>query len=92
MGGGGQRGHDPSNLAPNKFQKGPSGIYRMQKNLLEARALPRTPLLELTGLPNTPYLVSRGLAAFSPKTHSPLSALWASPPTLYKALFHHPIW
>ena len=43
-----------------------------------AAAPPRTPLGELTALPQNPQLVGRGLAAPSPRTPSPLSALRAS--------------
>ena len=51
----------------------------MRQNRLTAGASPRTPLGELTALPQIPLLhVWRGLAAPSPRTLLPLSALRAS--------------
>ena len=44
----------PPNLAPNKFQEKPSGVPRMQENILAAGAMFRAPLGEQTVLPQTP--------------------------------------
>jgi len=66
----------PPEHGPNKFKERPSGASRMKENLSATPSLE-----ELTALPETPVACEEGLAAFSLRTPTLLSALWVSPLT-----------
>jgi len=70
------RGLWPPELAPNKFQERPSDASRMRE-VLSARALPRTLLGELTALPRSSTRLH--LPKNPTPALGPLADIWASP-------------